>query len=41
MNDGAYLFTETIEGIGIIGFNVMSYIYFTMFSFVTFFVTCE
>lgn len=40
MNDGACLFTETIEGIGMIGFNVMSYIYFTMF-FVAFLVTSE
>jgi len=31
MNEGAYLFTDTIEGIGMIGFKAMSEIYFTIF----------
>jgi hypothetical protein len=31
MNEGACLFTDTIEGIGMIGFKAMSDIYFTIF----------
>jgi hypothetical protein len=31
MNEGACLFIDTIEGIGMIGFNAMSDIYFTIF----------